>query len=500
MKKYNITRLLALIPAVATVIMVLASCNAKKEDDPDYSPESMVAVTSFTLQSNTSVMPHLDSVFFSIDLDNGVIFNADSLPVGTKTGALVPVISFPSSVSKAQIEMTGGSHRTGVTDYKKNPSDTIDFTGRVVLTLTAEDGTTARSYQIKVNVHKTDPDSLTWDKLAVSSLPSRLSAPRAQKSVTTDDGVATIIEESDGTFTFATSADLFSARWEKRQVTLPGGTLLKTLVCDGDLFYMLDNTGRLLRTSDFDTWTEAANGWTSLIGAYGKNILGTRNTSDGRRFCSFNDSDGEQTGERADRFPSEGMTNLTLSTGKWSPHPTAFICGGRMADGSLSKGTWGYDGKTWALLANDGIPATEGSSLVAYRYFKQTTTMWVQTEFPVWMLIGGKKSDGSYNRDIYISYDNCVTWQKGSTMVQFPDFIPETAWADCIVMDTPLSASLSDAWTRKAIRRIKYNTDGYEISWQCPYIYMIGGTGADGTLHNTIWRGVLARLTFAPLI
>ena len=48
--------------------------------------------------------------------------------------------------------------------------------------------------------------------------------------------------------------------------------------------------------------------------------------------------------------------------------------------------------------------------------------------------------------------------------------------------------------------KINYDIDGYIINWDCPYIYLYGGLDAQGTLHNSVWRGVINRLTFVPII
>ena len=68
-----------------------------------------------------------------------------------------------------------------------------------------------------------------------------------------------------------------------------------------------------------------------------------------------------------------------------------------------------------------------------------------------------------------------------------------------------MESDLADAWTRAAVtstgmRKIAYDIDGYDISWECPYIFLFGGHTADGRLSNTVWRGVLERLRFTPLI
>lgn len=46
-------------------------------------------VKGFNLKADAKVLSALDSVFFSIDLVNAQIFNADSLPYGTRVNKLV---------------------------------------------------------------------------------------------------------------------------------------------------------------------------------------------------------------------------------------------------------------------------------------------------------------------------------------------------------------------------------------------------------------------------
>ena len=73
--------------------MSLMSCN-KKDDTPTTSNDydvyttTSTLVSAFSLKANTKIMAHLDSVKFTIDQDRGVIYNADSLPRGTRINAL----------------------------------------------------------------------------------------------------------------------------------------------------------------------------------------------------------------------------------------------------------------------------------------------------------------------------------------------------------------------------------------------------------------------------
>ena len=49
-------------------------------------------------------------------------------------------------------------------------------------------------------------------------------------------------------------------------------------------------------------------------------------------------------------------------------------------------------------------------------------------------------------------------------------------------------------------KKLPYTVDGMTISWDCPYIFLFGGYTEGGGFNPTIRRGVLTRLTFAPII
>ena len=162
---------------------------------------------SFSLSANTR-NPGLDSAYFSIDLERGIIFNADSLRKGTDISKVVAKITYPDVVDRAIITMTGGSVRTGEIDYEKTQTDSIDFTGEVTLTLGIKKFDVEKVYRLKVNVHKEEPDLLAWDEMAFAALPSRLGSPLRQKTVEMKGMAVSLIEENDGTYTLATCDNL----------------------------------------------------------------------------------------------------------------------------------------------------------------------------------------------------------------------------------------------------------------------------------------------------
>lgn len=83
------------------------------------------------------------------------------------------------------------------------------------LTVTAEDEKTTRDYTIKVNVHTQEPDSLVWDKLAVTPLPSLQGKPTAQKTVQFKSTTYTLLQEKDDSYTLAVADDVLAGKWTR---------------------------------------------------------------------------------------------------------------------------------------------------------------------------------------------------------------------------------------------------------------------------------------------
>lgn len=491
-------------PIFLGAAIALGACNADKSEEPPYEPAVSVAVQGFSLTANSKVLANLDSVYFSIDLDHAVIFNADSLPVGTAINKLVPKITFPAAVTKAEIEMTGGDTRTGVVDYKTSPTDSIDFTGNVKLTLSTEDGALSKTYTLKVNVHKMVADSLMWDKAAIAPLPSAAPAPVAQRTVTLSDRTLTLVAEADGSYSIAETDDLSAATWDVTAVSFPFTPQVRSLTATADKLFILSDNGDLYTSADARQWSAAGVGWTTIIGAFGDAVLGIRPEA-GRYYHDIYPRPASYAiKEIPADFPIEGLSNFNTFTSEWATDPIGNFTGGSR-QGKVSGDTWAYDGHSWANISNAPLPAMEDLLVVPYFNYRQTATSWIQTEFSVLLALGGRLPDGSINRTVYLSYDNGVNWMKAESLLQLPKYLPSFCDADAIISATRKEASLGAHWQRRAntkpydIRRIRYFVDGSDVEWDCPYIYLFGGVDASGQLNPQVWRAVLARLTFAPL-
>ncbi len=509
-KKVNKPYLLRLMPVAlisAVMGMGIVSCNSKEEEPKDdankitYLPN--VAVTAFRLKADKDVMANLDSVFFSIDLEHGVIYNADSLPLGTKIDKLVANITYSSAVTSASVIMTGGKTRNDSIDYIKHPGDSIDFTGNVRLRLSTANNEMSKTYTVKVNVHKQEPDSLMWNEMALAALPSRLGSPRNQKTVDFNGKAVALIEENDGSTTISSSDDLYSNVWTKTQVSLPFTPDVRSFTASSEALYLLDTTGKLYTSADAISWTSTGEVWSKIIGGYKNSAIGLKTTAQGLFYSQYPLIELQERAVDAD-FPIDGASNFALHSNKWTSSPVGFFCGGLKADGSLSDAIWAFDGSVWVKLSEGEFPALKGASLIPYYAFRRTTGALKPSELDVWMILGGETSDGSFNRTLYISYNNGVNWRKGDELIQLPTIIPPMTACDNLVMTTTKESELSDAWKimvkSQGPARVKWNVDGDLLIWECPYIYLIGGFSPDGSLYDTIWRGAINRLQSPPII
>lgn len=486
------------------LIFGMTSCNTKAEDSPDYSVSSNVAVSNFYIKKDGKLLEGMDSVFFSIDLKKRIIFNADSLPKGTNVGKLIPVITMPGKVSSVILTMTGGKYRTGEVDYVKNPTDSIDFTGDVVLSVVAEDGVSQCDYMVKVNVHNMEPDSLWWDKLAVAELPSRHPYPINQRTVEFNEKVVTFVAESDGTFTKSYTDNPSAGEWVQQQVEFDFTPDLRSVTSTDDKLFMLSDERVLYESVDGILWKSTEQKWEAILGGYENKLLGIKLTESGLCHIEYPEGGGEAVDSE---FPIKGYSGFKTYSNKWINTPIGLLTGGVTQSGAYTGATWGYDGDKWVKLSSNPAPAVDGGTMIPYYMYQSNSALYSSQAYSVWMFVGGVMADGTFNKNMYMTYDNGVNWIACGEMMQLPEYIPGMKNIDNVVVNILMEGNFEPkGWTKKSSKklpgwyRVKYEIDGYDVKWDCPYIYLFGGEDAEDMLYNTIWKGVLNRLTFVPII
>lgn len=507
-------KLFATIAAIMAVSGLVISCNS---DDYE-TGEAMsygVAVHGFKLTSDDDILANLDSVFFSIDLTQAHIYNADSLPYGTDTRRLVPSITMYDNVSKMQLIVSTATGDT-IHDYLKNPEDSIDFSlGPVTLRVASFDGMVERDYKIDINVHQIKSDSLVWNKQARRPLPGTLSAPTEQKT-TADASYVYCLTRAGNFYSLSYTANPYGNDWTEQSVSLPEGAYVSSLTANNGTLYLLADDGNannhaIYTSTDMGaTWTLQSHRASYLYGACNGKVLANIHNDD----SSWNliDPASGDLQPLPEGMPVSDTSNPALYSIPNSPEQNAVFVGGILPDGSYAKSAWGYDGLgRWARLNKTDMEwACSQMVLVPFVTFR-INKAFEATSYPTLLAFGGKKNDGSLQRTLYTSPDYGMSWTVGAELMQLQEEVPTVYEAQAFVYGGMLHASRGNSdWTEippslrlpstAIIEEMPLSRATTPITeWECDFIFMFGGRTLEGTLSPFIWRATLNRLTFKPL-
>ena len=264
------------LSALFAASALLAACNSDYE--PAIVTSESVEVSAFSLTADSKVLSNLDSVFFSIDLVNAQIFNADSLPYGTKVNKLIPKIT-TQAVSVAELIVPRSGKADTTYNYLTNSTDSIDFSnGPVRLRLVSESGSVERTYQIKVNVHQVKSDSLEWGGAALSRLPGSLAGVKESRTVEFKGKYYTLLSNGVN-YRIAIQNNPADADYEEVSPVLPINTpypiKVNSLHATSDAAYVLSQTGDLLSSADesLNEWKSTQiSGWHAIVATYADQI------------------------------------------------------------------------------------------------------------------------------------------------------------------------------------------------------------------------------------
>ena len=475
-------------------IPALVSCN--KSDDKDdevytYSTSRQTTlITRFSLQSDAEVLANLDSVHFTIDYDNGLIYNADSLPKGTKITGLKVSIRFLNTVSSSVFTITGATERADTTiEYTAAMNTKLDFTGKTVLKVTSADQTQTKEYQVKVLVHKENPDTLVWPeswrRYQNGTIRHKAVRVGGRYFIMTYNGVECNVLAADSPN---------QGTWDKKTISLPFTPQVQSLTAVEDLLYVLGDDGTLYFSSNGEEWVSCGVMWHSVLGAFGDKLLGIMGDDEqGYYHDEYPRSESFVVSEVEDGFPVAHASDMIETDNKWTISQQAMIVGGIDSDGNLLSDVWGYDGNTWGRINNihsKTMPAIADATLFSYYTFKSLPGVRHYAKQQTWYLMGGRLADGTLNSTIYVSNTQGITWTSGGTILNQPDGTPDFYGAQAFVSNETMTANIGAAPRRVA---------SPIITWDCPYIYLFGGYDEQGQLLPWVWRGVYNRLTHTPV-
>ncbi|MFI3239787.1 MAG: hypothetical protein R3Y22_04285, partial [Bacteroidales bacterium] len=305
--------------------------------------------------------------------------------------------------------------------------------------------------------------------------------------------------------------------WETNYVTFPFTPNVNTFTATDNAMYILSDSGELYYSIDAFNWTSTSQIWYNIIGGYDDTLLGINKVGDEYYHTSY--PEWVATTAIADGFPIDGASQMVIYNTEWNLAPQGMIAGGADKNGDLIGNVWGFDGSRWAVLTQVEFTPMKDVTLFSYYTYNTNNGDWSVSKHLTWFIVGGRDESNDVTSDVHISQDLGLIWEKADTLVQLPDYVPAFANAQALVYTVEYSASatrssssdyLLDGWEAISERELP---SGYSIltpevfysrsaiqTWETPYIYLFGGEDQYGTLYDTIWKGIINRLEYQPLI
>jgi hypothetical protein len=291
-------KFLTVILGFLTVSIAISSCLGS--DDPVYDYSTDATIHAFGLDSI-----HGRHYKFTIDQLQGLVYNSDSLPVGSDTilkHILIDTLNTYSSY--VSISDTATYVETDSFDLRnainKRGSDGIK------LKVTAYDQITTREYLLQIRVHNVNPDALAWTHIDKPLVPHAL--VDKLKAVLLGDDL--LVYTSNTTF-YQASTLLSSAAfaWEEKTAGgLPADINLSSLINFAGQLYFATESGALYTSSDGTTWvlvdTQGVK-ITKIVAVFGDKLIAIGSESDGDNyFYASEDASNWTKGEAVpDGFP-----------------------------------------------------------------------------------------------------------------------------------------------------------------------------------------------------
>ena len=238
-------KFLSVIVSFLIVSFTLSSC---LDSDDNYEFSSDATIHAFGIDTI-----HGKHYKFTIDQLNRLIYNRDSLPVGSDT--IIDRILIDT------MTVTGWITSGSPTDTVFVMSDSVDLRpamnndAGMLFKAHAADGVTVREYKLKVNVHLQDPDSLVWtDMQKRGNVFSNTINLGQQKAVALGDELFVYTSNSTA-YKTSTAPDKYN--WSKVNVSnLPSDVKLTSAVEYNNALYMVTESKRVFSSTNGGAWTE----------------------------------------------------------------------------------------------------------------------------------------------------------------------------------------------------------------------------------------------------
>lgn len=246
-------KFLPLIAVLFAATSIMTSCLDNDVDQITYTSET--SITGFSLgtlhidrvgkDQNGEDSAYVDTLNcsdypFTIDQINRTITNKDSLPVGTHIDKVITSITYDAGM--LAYKPKGSDHDTIWTS-----TDSIDFTDPVEFKVYAYSGVEGKPYTITINVHKQEPDTISWKKF--DNNPFSAGSLSEQKAVYANGKVYVFGKNGNGThIEYSDVANDNPSSWIPVTDNIPSNIdTYSATVCAGYIYFLAGTNKQLYK-------------------------------------------------------------------------------------------------------------------------------------------------------------------------------------------------------------------------------------------------------------
>ena len=464
--KFTFSRFILLV----AIIAFFSSC--LNSSDTTTVVSSNPYFSSLVFKSNDSV-PYLSSAKFTLEFDgklaDSIIVNVDSLPYKTRVDSVYPTLSFKSSAATRLYLFPGNKFKRD--SIWVTGTDTVDFRKDIKVKNYASDGVKNRTYVVRTNVHKVDPEAYVWSKAGADM--SSVNA-KYQKAITINDQL--FYYQNDGSNSYLyTSTDGFS--WGAKNVTgLPVNTPLNDMIQFNGKFFLSRDGFNLYSSTNGADWSKnalTAFSFKSLLFVLNNQLWAVVLDKDNTYHFAISDDGATWNMTKAtipNNFPVTDFAavSFTQPTGK----AKAVVLSGISANGTPLNNRWSTeDGTYWVDFSTENHSLDTlavGASVISYDNK---------------LLAFGQRTD---NGKAYykISKDDGLSWANTDSARN--------------VLPAALKLLPRTSASMVVFKPRTYNvSDGKDVIEASNRIFIIGGKSeTSSTVYSDVWTGKLNRKNF----
>lgn len=353
-----------------SIVFTFASCDWLDTitDEPSTNP----CFVSLKFAANDTV-EGLEDAKFTLEwdetLNDSVIVNLDSLPYNTDVTRVIPTFTFYSSSAATLYTDSMGVVKDTIT---LTGTDTINFDrSSMKIKNIAEDEVTEKTYPLKVNVHKVEPELYQWNKVVNNIY---IHAGSSQKALLINDSIYFFVNSGLNNSLYK-SPD--GRKWSDRVILseLPGSAEIRNIVKFKTKLYLVSEGTKLYSSANGINWTSADFVtedyiFVNMLYEFNSKLWAIVKVKSDNSYRFATSVDGVTwiiIGKIPENFPVGDYAALSFASR--TNQPKMLIAGGVNAAGELLNNIWSSEnGSYWVDFSreNQTLGSLAGISVVVY--------------------------------------------------------------------------------------------------------------------------------------